>query len=173
MNGYMKLNFFNWCKYSTFPWIKAFGNSFIYVVYASNSNARPSLWPPCWTFFPSIRVDRVMVTPSRNFCWYPKPTWEELLTLARRDAFLSKVYLHPIPKLVSFFDAVHPRIRNMKWLGIFLLEEDIFIDQICPIRYILPKLIAVSRLGLTFWYTDPPNTWPSLTLVCRTKSPVE
>merc|ERR1719189_3553956 len=88
-----------------------------------------------------MRVDKVRVTPSLNFCWYPRPTWEELLTLARIEAESSRLYLQPMPNDVSFFEATHP------------------------------TLTAVSRVGLTFWKTEAPNTSPSFTLPCKTQSP--
>merc|ERR1719346_579573 len=65
---------------------------------------------------------------------------EFLLALARTQASLSRAYLQPTPKVVSFLDAVQP------------------------------KFTAVSRSLLTFWCTEPPKTWPSLTLVCKVKS---
>ena len=35
-------------------------------VYASKSSPRPILWPPWLKFFPSTRVDSVIVTPARH-----------------------------------------------------------------------------------------------------------
>ena len=67
--------------------------------------------------------------PSRSLCWYPRPTWELLLILARTKASFSRANLQPMPKVVSFLEAVHP------------------------------KLTAVSKLGFTFWWTDPPKTY--------------
>ena len=50
-----------------------------------------------------------------------KSSWNQLLKFVNT--------LQPMPKVVSFLEAVHP------------------------------KLTAVSKLGFTFWWTDPPKTY--------------
>ena len=67
------------------------------------------------------KVDRVTVTPSLSFCWYPRPISLLLLIFALTAAPSSSTYLAPIPKLV----------------------EELALLQ--------PKLTPVSRAGLTFW----------------------
>merc|ERR1719481_1767180 len=106
----------------------------------SISIAIPTLCPPALMFPLLTRVERVTVTPSLSFCWYPRPTSLLLFILALRAAPSSKRYLAPIPNVVA--------------------EE----------AELQPRDTPVSREGDTFWYTDPPKSVPLTTLVCSTKS---